>query len=47
MAHHNTVHSQLLKLVSSHEFETLANRHHEGRKLRKMTLWSATIFDCL
>lgn len=40
MAHHNTVFSQLLKLVPRHEFEALANRHHEGRKLRKMTRWS-------
>lgn len=40
MAHHNTVFSQLLKLVPRHEFETLANQHHEGRKLRKMTRWS-------
>ncbi len=40
MAHHNTVFSQLLKLVPRHEFETLANRHHEGRKLRKITRWS-------
>jgi putative transposase len=40
LAHHNTVFSQLLKLVPRHEFETLANRHHEGRKLRKITRWS-------
>lgn len=40
MAHHNTVFSQLLKLVPRHEFENLVNRHHEGRKLRKMTRWS-------
>ena len=40
MAHHNTVFSQLLKLVPRHEFETLANEHHAGRKLRKMTRWS-------
>ncbi len=40
LAHHNTVFSQLLKLVSRHEFETLVNRCHEGRKLRKMTRWS-------
>ncbi|ADE14438.1 transposase IS4 family protein [Nitrosococcus halophilus Nc 4] len=40
MAHHNTVFSQLLKLVPRHEFEVLANQHHEGRKLRKMTRWS-------
>jgi len=36
IAHYNTVSSQLLKLVPRHQFETLANRHHEGRKLRKM-----------
>lgn len=40
MAHHNTVFSQLLKLVPRHEFETLAIQHHKGRKLRKMTRWS-------
>lgn len=40
LAHNNTVFSQLLKLVSRHEFEALANQHHTGRKLRKMTRWS-------
>lgn len=40
MAHHNTVFSQILKLVPRHEFESLAQEHHEGRKLRKMTRWS-------
>jgi hypothetical protein len=40
LAHHNTVFSQLLKRVPRHEFETLANQHHEGRKLRKITRWS-------
>jgi len=40
LAHHNTVFSQLLKPVPRHEFETLANRHHQGRKLRKVTRWS-------
>lgn len=40
MAHHNTIFSQLLKLIPRHEFETLANQHHEGQKLRKMTRWS-------
>ena len=40
MAHNNTVFAQLLKMVPRHEFETLANRHHEGGKLRKMTRWS-------
>ena len=40
MAHHNTVFSQLLKFIPRHEFETLANQHHAGRRLRKMTRWS-------
>ena len=40
MAHHNTVFSQILKLVPRHEFESLARAHHQGRKLRKMTRWS-------
>ena len=40
MAHCNTVFSQLLKLIPRHEFDTLARRHHAGRKLRKMTRWS-------
>jgi putative transposase len=43
LAHHNTIFSQLLKLVSRHEFETLTNNHHEGRKLRKITRWSQFI----
>ena len=40
MAHHTTVFSQLLKLVPRHEFESLARRHHRGRKLRSMSRWS-------
>lgn len=40
MAHHNTVFSQILKLIPRHEFESLARRHHQGQKLRKMTRWS-------
>ena len=40
MAHHNTVFSQILKLIPRHEFESLARKHHQGRKLRKMTRWS-------
>lgn len=40
LAHNNTVFAQLLKLVPRHEFETLANQHHTGRRLRKMTRWS-------
>ncbi|MES9812587.1 MAG: DUF4372 domain-containing protein, partial [Candidatus Thiodiazotropha sp.] len=30
-SHHNTVFSQLLKLIPRHEFETLAKQHHTGR----------------
>ena len=40
MAHNTTVLGQLLDLVPRHEFESLAKRHHEGRKLRSMTRWS-------
>ncbi len=40
MAHNNTVFSQLLKLVSRHEFESLAKQHHSGRSFRKASRWS-------
>lgn len=39
MAHANTVFSQLLRLVSRHEFQRLANQHHEGQALRKISRW--------
>ena len=45
MAHHNTVFAQWLKFVPRHEFESLANQHHSGRRLRKMTRW--TQFVCM
>ncbi len=40
MSHHNTVFSQLLKLLPRHEFESLANQHHSGRAFRKASRWS-------
>ena len=40
MAHHNTVFAQMLKLIPRHEFESLVNQHHSGRRLRKMTRWT-------
>ncbi|MES9859981.1 MAG: IS4 family transposase [Candidatus Thiodiazotropha sp. LLP2] len=40
MAHNNTVFSQLLKLLSRHEFETLAKQHHSGRSFRTASRWS-------
>jgi putative transposase len=40
MAHKHTVFAQLLKVVSRHDFESLARKHHTGRKLRQMTRWS-------
>ena len=40
MAHKHTVFAQLLKIVPRHDFESLAQKHHTGRKLRKMTRWS-------
>lgn len=43
MAHHSTVFAQLLKLISRHEFETLANRHHAGRQFRSASRWSQLV----
>jgi putative transposase len=40
LAHHNTVFAQILKYVPRHEFETLANQHHSGRRFRKASRWS-------
>ena len=40
MAHHNTVFSQLLKLIPRHEFESLAKQHHNGRSFRAASRWS-------
>ncbi len=40
MAHHNTVFSQILKLVPRHEFESLARAHHRGRAFRSASRWS-------
>ena len=40
MAHNSTVLGQFLKLVSRHEFEGEARRHHRGRRLRSMSRWS-------
>lgn len=40
MAHNNTVFGQILKLISRHDFENLANRHHAGQKLRNTSRWS-------
>ena len=40
MAHNSAVLGQFLKLVSRHEFEREARRHHRGRRLRSMSRWS-------
>ncbi|MCB1935134.1 MAG: DUF4372 domain-containing protein, partial [Nitrosomonas sp.] len=40
VAHCNTILSQILKFVSRHEFESLANHHHAGRSFRTATRWS-------
>ena len=43
---HNTVFAQMLKFIPTclsrqgHEFESLANQHHSGCRLRKMTRWT-------
>jgi putative transposase len=43
LSHHNTAFHQLLKPVSRHEFETLANKHHHGQKLRSASRWDQFI----
>ena len=35
----NTVLSQLLKLIPRHEFQPLAQEHHQGQRLRKISRW--------
>ena len=40
MAHVNTVLNQMLNIISRHEFETLANQYHSGRKFRTASRWS-------
>jgi len=40
MAHSNTIMNQITKIVSRHEFEALAVKHHTGRKFRKFSRWS-------
>ena len=40
MAHCNTILSQILSLVPRHEFEALANKHHNGRMFRSASRWS-------
>jgi len=40
LSHHNTVFSQLLKLLPRHEFESLAKQHHSGRSFRTASRWS-------
>src|SRR5690625_4903673 len=39
MAHSSTVLAQMLKLLPSHEFEALAQKHHKGRIVRTMVSW--------
>jgi hypothetical protein len=39
MAHASTVLSQLLRLVPRHVFQRLANQHHQGQALRKISRW--------
>ncbi len=46
MSHHSTVFGQFLRLVSRHEFDALANWHHEGAPLRRMTRFSQFVALC-
>jgi len=40
LSHQGTVFAQLLKYIPRHEFETLANQHHIGRRFRTVSRWS-------
>jgi len=40
MVHHNTIFSQILKLVPRHEFERLAKRHDGDRRTDAMSRWT-------
>ena len=40
MAHNNTVLSQLLAHINRHEFDQMAERHHQGQKFRAYSRWS-------
>jgi len=43
MAHHNTIFSQILKLVPRHEFSSLADRHDGHRRSDSMSRWTQFI----
>ena len=47
MSHHNTAFHQLIKPISRHDFESLANQHHVGQKLRSATRWDQFIGMCM
>ncbi|MDH3903198.1 MAG: IS4 family transposase [Xanthomonadales bacterium] len=40
MSHCNTVLSQIVRIFPRHEFQSLANKHHEGQKFRSFSRWS-------
>ncbi len=43
MPHHNTVFSQLLKLLPRHEFSSLAKKHDGQRRSDALTRWTQFI----
>ncbi len=40
MSHCNTIFNQILNIIPRHEFESLATKHHTGRKFRTTNRWS-------
>jgi len=40
MSHCNTILNQILKIIPRHQFESLAKKHHVGRKFRTSNRWS-------
>ena len=48
MAHHNTILSQMLKLIPRHEFHTLSKQHDTKRRAGALSRWSqfVAMFTC-
>ena len=48
MSHHNTILSQMLKLIPRHEFDSVSQQHDGKRRMGALSRWSqfVAIFTC-
>lgn len=48
MSHHNTILSQMLKLIPRHEFDSLGQQHDNKRRVGALSRWSqfVAMFTC-